>query len=392
MPENRPGLDELTATIEALRNELAHLHRAMGLRAIIEQAKGVLMAQNGIGAPAAFDRLRDISQAQNARLVDVAATIVGASLPSGEGLDVDDVALPHRVRPSQSSSPTWRSLRAQPNVRRGAAGAVLDVLASGTEDGREAATLVRDFLAPLGVEAVSLWRTRADASIEQVGQVGYATDTMSAWRRVPLSVDIPVSRAAREAKGFFAESSRAVVEEFPLLKSVIRTAESMAAVPVLEHGTVTGVISLSWPGEHRFDADERARVTELVSRIGRVVLRHVAFGDLDWEYLEAMLAVVLDPWLVLRAVDEGVAGLEIEGASKSDPALTDHVGARLLAVFPDMALDGDLMDELCRLMRDGGRLTWHSNKGGSAPWAAQPSEVRAIRVGARLIVAWHPTG
>jgi hypothetical protein len=178
MPENRPGLDELTATIEALRNELAHLHRAMGLRAIIEQAKGVLMAQNGIGAPAAFDRLRDISQAQNARLVDVAATIVGASLPSGEGLDVDDVALPHRVRPSQSSSPTWRSLRAQPNVRRGAAGAVLDVLASGTEDGREAATLVRDFLAPLGVEAVSLWRTRADASIEQVGQVGYATDTM----------------------------------------------------------------------------------------------------------------------------------------------------------------------------------------------------------------------
>jgi len=390
MPQDRLGLDELTATVEALSNELAHLHRAMQLRAIIEQAKGVLMSQDGIGAQAAFDRLREISQRENARLVDVAATIVGATLPSGDKLDVAETALPDRVRPSQSSSPTWRSLRAQPEVQHGAAGAVLDVLAAGTEDGREAATLVRDFLAPLGVEAVSLWRTRADASIEQVGQVGYASDTVSAWRRVPLSVDIPVSRAAREAKGVFTESSRAAVEEFPLLKGVVRNNESLSAVPVLEHGAVTGVISMSWTGEHVFTADERMRTTELVDRIGPVVLRHVAFGDLDWEFLEAVLAVVLDPWLVLCAVDEGGAGLEIEGVSSPDPALADHIGTRLLAAFPDLAADAGLMGELCRLMRDGGRFTWHSGDNGRAPWCTEPCEVRAVRVGARLIVAWQP--
>jgi GAF domain-containing protein len=53
-----------------------HIRLAMESRAVIEQAKGVLMAQRGIDAQQAFDMLRDASQRYNRKLRDIAAGIV----------------------------------------------------------------------------------------------------------------------------------------------------------------------------------------------------------------------------------------------------------------------------------------------------------------------------
>jgi hypothetical protein len=53
-----------------------HMRRAMESRAVIEQAKGVLMAQRGVDAQQAFDILRDASQRYNRKLRDIAAGIV----------------------------------------------------------------------------------------------------------------------------------------------------------------------------------------------------------------------------------------------------------------------------------------------------------------------------
>ena len=390
MAHDRSDVAELTATIDALRDELDHLRRAMYLRALIEQAKGVLMAQKSIGPQAAFERLREISQAQNARLVDVAATLVGATLPTDDGLDLDDSALPPRLRPSSTTSPEWRTLRAQSTVRQGTAGAVLETLAEGLQDGEESASLVLEFLSPLGVSSVALWRSRADSSVEMVGQVGYAADTSSAWRRLPVSLDAPVTRAIRTSEPVFCESSRAVVEQFPLVTDAIRSDESVAAIPVVGHAQAVGAVVMSWQGDHPFDAQERRRVTDLASRIGRAVLRDVAVRDPDWEYLTEMLGIVLDPWLMLHAIEDGAAGLVIEAAGPDVPEATEHVGDRLLATYPSIAADTDAMADLGRLMRDGGRLSWQTRGRGSAPWDAVPSTARAVRLGERVIIAWHP--
>jgi GAF domain-containing protein len=57
--------------------EHAHNMRlAMQSRAVIEQAKGVLMAQQGIGAEQAFEVLREASQRYNRKLRDIAHGIV----------------------------------------------------------------------------------------------------------------------------------------------------------------------------------------------------------------------------------------------------------------------------------------------------------------------------
>jgi response regulator NasT len=58
--------------------EYHNLQGAFGRRALIEQAKGILMARHAINADAAFDMLRDHSQHNGKKLADVAAAVVGS--------------------------------------------------------------------------------------------------------------------------------------------------------------------------------------------------------------------------------------------------------------------------------------------------------------------------
>ncbi|MDP9427358.1 MAG: GAF and ANTAR domain-containing protein [Actinomycetota bacterium] len=61
-----------------LGEEAANLRLAMQSRAVIEQAKGVLMAQRGLDADRAFEILREASMRSNRKLRDIATGIVGS--------------------------------------------------------------------------------------------------------------------------------------------------------------------------------------------------------------------------------------------------------------------------------------------------------------------------
>ena len=61
---------------DASRTLARQLEQALESRAVIEQAKGVLMAQRDCGADEAFDMLRRASQRENVKLRDVAQRIV----------------------------------------------------------------------------------------------------------------------------------------------------------------------------------------------------------------------------------------------------------------------------------------------------------------------------
>lgn len=84
------GRDVAEAIAVAVVNADAH-HRvseqarnmqlAMESRAVIEQAKGVLMAQRRVDADAAFEILRDASQRYNRKLRDIALGIVESTRP-----------------------------------------------------------------------------------------------------------------------------------------------------------------------------------------------------------------------------------------------------------------------------------------------------------------------
>jgi response regulator NasT len=75
--------EELQSAIDITLQRFAEYHNlqgAFGRRAVIEQAKGILMARNSVNAEEAFQMLRDHSQHNGRRVADVAAAIVDSHL------------------------------------------------------------------------------------------------------------------------------------------------------------------------------------------------------------------------------------------------------------------------------------------------------------------------
>ncbi len=75
--------EELQSAIEVTLQRFAEYHDlqgAFGRRAVIEQAKGILMARNSVDAETAFLMLRDHSQHNGNKVADVAAAIVDSHL------------------------------------------------------------------------------------------------------------------------------------------------------------------------------------------------------------------------------------------------------------------------------------------------------------------------
>jgi AmiR/NasT family two-component response regulator len=74
---------DLQSAIDITLQRFAEYHSlqgAFGRRAMIEQAKGILMAQHHTNAEKAFDMLRDHSQHNGHKLVDIAQAIVDSHL------------------------------------------------------------------------------------------------------------------------------------------------------------------------------------------------------------------------------------------------------------------------------------------------------------------------
>jgi AmiR/NasT family two-component response regulator len=76
--------EELQSAIDVTLQRFTEYHNlqgAFGRRAMIEQAKGILMARHVIDPDRAFGMLRDHSQHNGQKLADVAAAIVDSYLP-----------------------------------------------------------------------------------------------------------------------------------------------------------------------------------------------------------------------------------------------------------------------------------------------------------------------
>jgi len=79
--DTTPG--ELQSAIDITLQRFTEYHNlqgAFGRRAVIEQAKGILMARHSLNADNAFEMLRDHSQHNGRRLADVASAIVDSHL------------------------------------------------------------------------------------------------------------------------------------------------------------------------------------------------------------------------------------------------------------------------------------------------------------------------
>jgi len=81
-----PAAGELVA---ALQTENHQLKQALEARAMIEQAKGMLMAQHGCSADRAFELLVAMSQAEQRKVREIAAEIVATGRPDASTAGTD---------------------------------------------------------------------------------------------------------------------------------------------------------------------------------------------------------------------------------------------------------------------------------------------------------------
>jgi response regulator NasT len=94
--------EELESAIDITLQRFAEYHSlqgAFGRRALIEQAKGVLMERHAIDADRAFELLRERSQNSGRKLIDVAEAIVESHLLLPGQARVSEQGDGERVRP-----------------------------------------------------------------------------------------------------------------------------------------------------------------------------------------------------------------------------------------------------------------------------------------------------
>jgi hypothetical protein len=73
-------VDGLLELVAELRTEAEQLQNALVSRAVIEQAKGILIGQRHCSPDAAFELLKQISMDTNVKLYDVAEAVVAQAL------------------------------------------------------------------------------------------------------------------------------------------------------------------------------------------------------------------------------------------------------------------------------------------------------------------------
>ena len=394
-PQLDSAADEALAdTVAALRDENAGLRSAARTRAVIEQAKGILVERHQITLDEAFSRLRTMSQEHNVRLVEVAATVVGVAVPEAEPrlADLPEDLLRSRLPVSPSASRSWAALQAQPDVRAGVLTTLLDSVAGATNDGDEAAELLCDLLAAEGVAAVVLYRGEADESLRLVGSSGVPGDLISSWRSIPPSRHIPYVVSFMDDRAFFWGDRASRTVDFPSLSTAKSAFESTATVPISDEGRVVGVAGLMWLEEQEFDTDRREAIAQTVQRVGPLVLRNAAAAAPELEWLNAVLLLHLDPWLLLEAVpsaDGVVRDLVVQDVTQLLSEGQQWIGRRLLEIWPFLA-GGDIARDLSGLARSGGSWTTTIANGSPAPWGIPGSQVRAVRLGPRIVLVWRP--
>lgn len=384
----------LADTIAALSKEVRDLRASARMRAVIEQAKGVLVERHGITLDEAFARLRKMSQEHNVRLVEVAATVVGVAIP-----DVDepvttyaDQVLSKELPATKAISGTWRALREQPDIKAGVVTAIMDSLAGATSQGDEAAQLLLDVLSQFDVHALLIYGSGMDGSLRLIGQVGIPGDLVSSWRQIPPTTDIPYTRSVLENRSLFFGSREERVAEFPASARSRSSSAATATVPVIDEGQVIGVVGLVWQGEQTFDEVRRKSIERSVQRITPLLMRNVAAADPELDWLNTLLRLHLDPWLLMDAVvgaDGTVHDFVVQDAAASQGRDAQQwVGRRLLEIWPHLVED-PVFDALRTLVNTGGSWSSTVTTQSPAPWGTQGSHMRAVRLGQRLAVVWR---
>ncbi|WP_148283053.1 MULTISPECIES: SpoIIE family protein phosphatase [Kitasatospora] len=396
MDGERPALE---ATVDRLRTELEGLRTAMRTRAVIEQAKGVLVARLGCSPERAFDELVRRSQDENRKLVGLAADLVASSAPppsaraaagagaggsgaggSGAGgTGAEDEAGPSTAAPTAATPTPVAAAATAPDggpadeaalASRFHLAAAALATAAGPDEAAE--RLHRAALGPLGAQALVLAVREPDGALRLVGAHGVSARQLSQWQRIPPHTRVPLTEAARTGRPVWVVDRSEFAARYPdLTGDDLVPGTTVCALPLRAGGRLLGALKIGWADRYRPAPAVQAHLAALADLTADTLLRlppgvpppgapETVPDPAGAPWFRAVLDGLLDPVLLLRAVrdDDGrVTDLRVEHANAptldlAGRAAADLRGRLLTELYPGMVASGTF-DRLRTATADG---------------------------------------
>ena len=239
--------------LDASETEVDQLRQALTSRVLIEQAKGVLVASEGLDPEAAFQRLRRQARSTARPLADIAGEVIAQA---GAG------------------AATARARAAAGSARRLAE---LEQVAAGFAAARTSTTVARLLvdrgLRALEAQAGLIGLNTADGqALELVAWGGYPVQVVTPWRRIPLAAPTPLTEVARDGGAIWVSTIEEFQVRYPKVPVVVDH-QAHVAVGLVVEGRPAGALGFSFTEARSFNEVDRRFIQALASHCAQALER-----------------------------------------------------------------------------------------------------------------------
>lgn len=398
--EQRPGDADWVARVQRLEAELSGLRRAMRTRGLIDQAKGLLAERLGCDPETAFKHLSAMSQRQNISVVDLAADLVGATVP--DTVADQDPATPPELTLSPAAAVELRTRAGLDHDPRrplpAAQSRLLRRCTAAMDAAPDLKTLV-EVLVEVGLEdppggVAAVFAAETDGTIRLIASHGWPAQVAGEWRRSPSSLNTMVGTALRTGQPLLLDGH--TPHDFVL----IGPGATRVVYPLTAGDHTVGALALLWGEPHDFGDNDRAYLDRLATAAGRALRRlWDAAADTGIAGIPVWLATALDvagghSHLLAPAYDEHgtVTDFTITAANRGvRQSDGDTVGRRLLDVYPGLRVNG-VFDAYARVLAEDAPFA-RVGVAEDAYVDGKPRRVilnrRAARLGDAVLASWE---
>ncbi|MFJ3960767.1 SpoIIE family protein phosphatase [Streptomyces sp. NPDC090036] len=395
-----PEVLALTGTADERRSEAGETAARASEAAMLERAKGVVMAQEHVSVAQAYDRLLLRARVRGRSLREECWSTLGRAgsnewprpADTGPEATVQQEPVPFRAARYVSRDRTL--------LRNLAAG----LKAIRTAD--EAAEVLRAvFAGPMGTDAVMIYARAPEDGLDLLGSAGVDDRIGTQWSHTPPLPGLAPLEALDTGKALWLEHPARDAQRHLLIGGEPERWPSRAWLPVLRTGNVSApvVIGLFRAVHGEFDAVMRDTLLRSVPLVA-AALDDLAEGRAgstapeDIASVQTMLDALPGPAVLLSAVrsaDGDVEDFRIEAAAPGSVDVAGRqgkelVGRTLLETYPTVAgtplWEGYLETLATGAVYEGEPFAYRETAGG-IPHESVYS-VRAARLEGRLLVSW----
>ncbi|MFE0474311.1 SpoIIE family protein phosphatase [Streptomyces sp. NPDC058947] len=259
-PGGAPDLVELARIVARQRAEMDRLRDQTATSAVVERAKGAVMALTGCSADAAGERLLQRAKAGRHTLLEECWITLGNLTPTPPG--------PGRAAGSAApdtpdiEQPALAEVSAPDDVAA-ALGRLGQALVRVTTP-QDLARCLLEHLAPdMGADAILIYARRPDGGLELIGHAGVDDDLAAQWCRVPPLTGIAALDALRAREPRWLEDLAADARRYLLIGDPPERWRSRAWLPVVTGGSADVCIGVLRGRAGAFTSRDRAHLRGL---------------------------------------------------------------------------------------------------------------------------------